>query len=206
MGLGTYAARLTWDKITGETDSPAKVRIRAQQLREMLTELGPSFIKAGQVLANRPDIVREDYMNELCILQDDVPSFPDEVAFAIIQEQLGSPLEELFSSISEKPVAAASLGQVYKAVLRETGEEVAVKVQRPGVEPVILRDLFIFRALGSLFNTVSRQRLGCNAELVVDEFGEKLLEELDYTQVSWEVGSEFERWRKGWRGNQCKAG
>lgn len=72
---------------------------------------------------------------------------------------------------------------MYKAVLRDTGEEVAVKVQRPGIEPIILRDLFIFRALGSLFNTFSRQRLGCNAELVVDEFGEKLLEELDYMQV-----------------------
>lgn len=73
--------------------------------------------------------------------------------------------------------------QVYKAVLRETGEEVAVKVQRPGIEPIIMRDLFIFRAMGSLFNAFSQQRLGCNAELVVDEFGEKLLEELDYNQV-----------------------
>lgn len=67
--------------------------------------------------------------------------------------------------------------------MRDTGEEVAVKVQRPGVEPTILRDLFIFRALGSLFNALSQQRLGCNAELIVDEFGEKLLEELDYNQV-----------------------
>jgi hypothetical protein len=73
--------------------------------------------------------------------------------------------------------------QVYKAVLRDTGEEVAVKVQRPGIEPLILRDLYVFRALGSLFNAFSQQRLGCNAELVVDEFGEKLLEELDYMQV-----------------------
>lgn len=72
---------------------------------------------------------------------------------------------------------------MYKAVLRDTGEEVAVKVQRPGIEPIILRDLFVFRALGSLLNVFSQQRLGCNAELVVDEFGEKLLEELDYMQV-----------------------
>jgi predicted unusual protein kinase regulating ubiquinone biosynthesis (AarF/ABC1/UbiB family) len=68
-------------------------------------------------------------------------------------------------------------------VLRDTGEEVAIKVQRPGVEPVIFRDLVIFRALGALVNTVARRRLGCNAELIVDEFGEKLLEELDYLQV-----------------------
>jgi predicted unusual protein kinase regulating ubiquinone biosynthesis (AarF/ABC1/UbiB family) len=90
-------------------------------------------------------------------LQDDVPPFSDEQAFTIIAQQLGKPLEAVFSSISEQPVAAASLGQVYKAVLRDSGEEVAVKVQRPGIEPVILRDLFIFRALGSLFNTLSRQ-------------------------------------------------
>jgi hypothetical protein len=75
---------------------------------------------------------------------------------------------------------------VYKAVLRDTGEEVAVKVQRPGIEPLILRDLYVFRALGSLFNAFSQQRLGCNAELVVDEFGEKLLEELDYMQVGYQ--------------------
>jgi hypothetical protein len=72
--------------------------------------------------------------------------------------------------------------QVYKAVLRDTGAEVAIKVQRPGIEPIILRDLYVFRKLAGLFNVVSRQRLGCDAELIVDEFGEKLLEELDYTQ------------------------
>jgi len=73
--------------------------------------------------------------------------------------------------------------QVYKAVLRETGEDVAIKVQRPGIEPIIFRDLYIFRFLGSALNAISRRRLGCNAELIVDEFGEKLLEELDYLQV-----------------------
>ena len=67
-------------------------------------------------------------------------------------------------------------------MLRETGEQVAVKVQRPGVEPVIFRDLFIFRTVAKFVNNLARQRLGCNAELIVDEFGEKLLEELDYQQ------------------------
>ncbi len=74
---------------------------------------------------------------------------------------------------------------MYKAVLRDTNEEVAIKVQRPGVEPTILRDLYIFRTCGGLFNALSRKRLGCDAQLIVDEFGEKLLEELDYTQVGW---------------------
>lgn len=190
--VGWFAGSLYADRLSGAQDTPDRVKLRAAQLRELLTVLGPSFIKAGQVLANRPDIVREDYMNELCILQDDVPPFPDSVAFAIMEEQLGRPLEQVFSSISERPVAAASLGQVYKAVLRDTGEEVAVKVQRPGVEPTILRDLLIFRTLAGGFNAVARRRLGCDAELIVDEFGEKILEELDYTQEAKNI-EEFER-------------
>ncbi|PAN42255.2 hypothetical protein PAHAL_8G120300 [Panicum hallii] len=120
-------------------------------------------------------------MNELCILQDDVPPVPNQVAFAIIEEELGQPLERLFSKISSETIAAASLGQVYRATLRETGEDVAIKVQRPGIEPIIYRDLFLFRTLASFLNGISLQKLGCNAELIVDEFSEKLLEELDYT-------------------------
>lgn len=114
-----------------------------------------------------------------------MPPFPDEEAFNIIESQLGRPLGDVFSSISESPVAAASLGQVYRATLRDTGEDVAIKVQRPGVEPVILRDLFIFRALAGLLNGWAQRQLGCDAELIVDEFGEKLLEELNYVQVSF---------------------
>jgi len=182
VSLGLFAGKLWTDRLTGQEDEPDIVKKRAAELRDTLTYLGPSFIKAGQVLANRPDIVREDYMNELCCLQDDVPSFPDEIAFEIIEEELGKPIDQVFSSFSERPIAAASLGQVYKAVLRETGEDVAVKVQRPGVEPNILRDLFIFRSLASLFDEFAQQRLGCRPELIVDEFGEKLLEELDYEQ------------------------
>ena len=85
--------------------------------RELLVVLGPCYIKAGQVLANRPDIIRQDYMDELCVLQDDVPSFPDAAAFEIIESNLGRPIEEVFSFISERPVAAASLGQVRKRLL-----------------------------------------------------------------------------------------
>lgn len=180
--MGIFFSNLYFDRVLNRGDTPDIVRTRAAQLRETLTALGPSFIKAGQVLASRPDIIREDYMTELCLLQDDVPPFNDNLAFDIIRTQLGRPLEQIFSSISERPIAAASIGQVYKAVLRDTGEEVAIKVQRPGVEPIILRDLFIFRSLASLFNSFAQQRLGCDAELIVDEFGEKILEELDYTQ------------------------
>ncbi|XP_050218329.1 protein ACTIVITY OF BC1 COMPLEX KINASE 1, chloroplastic isoform X3 [Mercurialis annua] len=120
-------------------------------------------------------------MSELCILQDDVPPFPNEVAFKIIEEDLGQPLEAVFSQISSQTIAAASLGQVYRATLLDTGEDVAIKVLRPEIEPIIYRDLFLFRTLASFLNGISLQKLGCNAELIVDEFGEKLLEELDYT-------------------------
>ncbi|GMH12403.1 hypothetical protein Nepgr_014244 [Nepenthes gracilis] len=177
--LGLYWSGLMYDCLIGRDKEV--VPYRARQLRNLLCNLGPSFIKAGQVLANRPDIIREDYMNELCILQDDVPPFPNQVAFRIIEEELGLPLDAVFSKISSHTIAAASLGQVYRATLRTTGEDVAIKVQRPEIEPIIYRDLFLFRTLASFLNGISLQKLGCNAELIVDEFGEKLLEELDYT-------------------------
>ncbi|KAK6912362.1 ABC1 atypical kinase-like domain [Dillenia turbinata] len=177
--LGFYRSTLMYDCLVGRDKEV--VPYRARQLRNLLCDLGPSFIKAGQVLANRPDIIREDYMNELCILQDDVPPFPNQVAFAIIEEELGQPLEAVFSKISSQTIAAASLGQVYRATLRASGEDVAIKVLRPEIEPIIYRDLFLFRTLASFLNGISLQKLGCNAELIVDEFGEKLLEELDYT-------------------------
>ncbi|KAL6775923.1 hypothetical protein ACKKBG_A19085 [Auxenochlorella protothecoides x Auxenochlorella symbiontica] len=182
LQLTGFAARLAWDRARGLTDGDSVVSLRAVQLRRLLTRLGPTFVKAGQVLANRPDIVRQDYMNELCLLQDAVLPFPNDQAMRMIEEALGRPMGMVFSFISEDPIAAASLGQVYKAVLRETGEEVAIKVQRPGVEPTVLRDLFFFRIIGGLLTRWSLQRLGCNAELIVDEFAEKLLEELDYVQ------------------------
>jgi predicted unusual protein kinase regulating ubiquinone biosynthesis (AarF/ABC1/UbiB family) len=134
------------------------------------------------VLANRPDVVRADFMEELTKLQDDVPAFKTEEAFAIIEKELGKSVKDLFEEITPEPIAAASLGQVYKAKLKQTGETVAIKVQRPGIEPIIYRDLVLFRILGGFVNGVARKRLGCNAELIVDEFGEKLLEELDYVQ------------------------
>ncbi|XP_022754409.1 protein ACTIVITY OF BC1 COMPLEX KINASE 1, chloroplastic isoform X2 [Durio zibethinus] len=126
--LGLYWSSLMYDCLVGRDKEV--VPFRARQLRNLLCDLGPSFIKAGQVLANRPDIIREDYMNELCILQDDVPPFPNQVSFNIIEEELGQPLEAVFSKISSQTIAAASLGQVYRATLRASGEDVAVKEAR----------------------------------------------------------------------------
>lgn len=190
LALALYWGSLSLDLLLGRGEE--MVPKRAEQLRTLLSDLGPSFVKAGQVLANRPDIIREDYMNELCILQDDVPAFPSKEAFMIMEEELGRPLEQIFSKISSVPVAAASLGQVYRATLRDSGEEVAIKVQRPGIEPVIYRDLFLFRTLASFLTGISLRKLGCNAELIVDEFGEKLLDELDYRQEARNIQSFYE--------------
>jgi len=184
----SYTTGLLLDDVE---DDPQMVKRRASELRKMLVRLGPAFVKAGQVLANRPDIVRADYMEELCKLQDDVPAFPSDQAFQIIEENLGRPLDEIFSEISPAPVASASLGQVYKARLRENGDLVAVKVQRPNVEPNLYRDLFIFRSLAGFTNGWSEKQLGCNAQLIIDEFGEKLLEELDYGQELRNIGDFF---------------
>lgn len=193
--MGYFFSNLWLDQALGRGDTPDIVKSRAAQLRATLTALGPSFIKAGQVLANRPDIMRSDYMSELTSLQDDVPPFPDQEAKDIIRAQLNRPIEDVFSSISERPIAAASLGQVYRAVLKETGQEVAVKVQRPNVEPVILKDLYVFRVLASLFTGFAQERLGCSPELIVDEFGEKLLEELDYTQEARNIQDFYDNFK-----------
>eukprot|EP00238_Polyblepharides_amylifera_P002335 CAMPEP_0196592738 /NCGR_PEP_ID=MMETSP1081-20130531/73651_1 /TAXON_ID=36882 /ORGANISM="Pyramimonas amylifera, Strain CCMP720" /LENGTH=579 /DNA_ID=CAMNT_0041916513 /DNA_START=382 /DNA_END=2121 /DNA_ORIENTATION=- len=181
LELGTFFGSLAYDAVSND-DTPDQVKIRAAQLRGLLTRLGPSFIKAGQVLANRPDVMREDYMRELVVLQDDVPAFDNKEAYKRIEEVVGGPIDQVFSFITADPVAAASLGQVYRATLRESGEEVAIKVQRPGLEPVINQDLIMFRFLAFFVDDYARKNLGTSAQLVLDEFGQKLLEELDYQQ------------------------
>ncbi|NET04561.1 MAG: AarF/ABC1/UbiB kinase family protein [Symploca sp. SIO2B6] len=152
---------------------------RAVQLRQMLTELGPTFIKVGQALSTRPDLIRKDFLEELVKLQDQLPPFDTEVAFSIIESELGRPINEMYSQISEAPVAAASLGQVYHAHLL-TGEEVAVKVQRPNLEPIITLDLYLMRWLASWLAPWLPLNLGHDLTLIVDEFGTKLFEEIDY--------------------------
>ncbi len=152
---------------------------RAAQLRQILTRLGPTFIKVGQALSTRPDLVRKDFLDELIKLQDQLPPFDNAIAFSIIQADLGRPVKELFSQISPNPVAAASLGQVYRALLH-TGEEVAVKVQRPNLLPVITLDLYLMRWAAGWLSPWLPLNLGHDLTLIVDEFGIKLFEEIDY--------------------------
>ena len=138
-------------------------------------------MKCGQAISIRVDLLPEAYLKELRQLQDNVPPFDTGAARAILDEELRAQggVAGVFEYLSAEPIASASLGQVYRATLRESGEEVAIKVQRPGVEPNIYRDLVLFRWLGGFLNNYTIRNLGCNAQLIVDEFGEKLCEELE---------------------------
>ncbi|RLM79479.1 hypothetical protein C2845_PM12G30890 [Panicum miliaceum] len=151
---------------------------RAIELREIVTSLGPAYIKLGQALSIRPDILSPAAMTELQKLCDKVPSFPDDIAMALLEEELGQPWQAVYSELSPSPIAAASLGQVYKGRLKETGELVAVKVQRPFVLETVTIDLFIIRNLGLVlrrFPQVSIDVVG-----LVDEWAARFFEELDY--------------------------
>ena len=152
---------------------------RAAHLRLILTRLGPTFIKVGQALSTRPDLIRKDFLEELIKLQDQLPPFDSVRAFEIVEAQLGRKISETYSEISPAPVAAASLGQVYRARLL-TGEEVAVKVQRPNLLPILTLDLYLMRWAAGLLGPLLPLNLGHDLSLIVDEFGIKLFEEIDY--------------------------
>ena len=152
---------------------------RAREIRQILTDLGPTFIKVGQALSTRPDLIRQDYLDELIKLQDQLPAFDNKIAFGIIEKQLNLKLNQAYQIISPQPVAAASLGQVYKGQLH-TGEEVAIKVQRPNLLPTITLDLYLMRWGAINFGKYLPLNLGHDLDLIVDEFGTKLFEEIDY--------------------------
>ncbi|MCS6959568.1 MAG: AarF/ABC1/UbiB kinase family protein [Pseudanabaenaceae cyanobacterium SKYGB_i_bin29] len=172
----SFVVGLLWDKLTRQ--SPIA---RAEQLRQIITELGPTYIKVGQALSTRPDLVPPDFVTELAKLQDQLPAFSNEIAFRIIQEDLGKSPQEIYRAISPEPVAAASLGQVYKAQLH-TGEDVAIKVQRPFLIPILTLDLYIIRLFARWFGPYLPLNLGNSLEAIVDEFGTKLFEEINYLQ------------------------
>lgn len=151
----------------------------AQAVLKTLTRLGPCFIKVGQALSTRPDLIPSAWLDELTKLQDQLPAFPLNAARDIVETELGQPVNKLFRRFPQEPVAAASLGQVYKAQLGN-GLRVAVKVQRPGLETVIRRDLVLLRLLAMVFGPALPLNLGDGLVAIVDEFGGKLFEEIDY--------------------------
>ena len=153
----------------------------ARRILNTLTGLGPCFIKVGQALSTRPDLVRRDWLDELTRLQDDLPAFPHALALERIEQELGAPAHELFAEFPDAPIAAASLGQVYKARL-EGNAWVAVKVQRPNLTFILRRDLVLIRLLGVITAPLLPLNLGFGLGDIIDEFGRSLFEEIDYIQ------------------------
>ena len=150
-------------------------------LLALVTSLGPTFIKVGQALSIRTDLLPAPYVAGLTQLQDAVPPFEGALGRAIIESELGINLDRTFSKISLEPVASASIGQVYKATLREGGQEVAIKVQRPQVLYNVALDLFMLREI--LVPLYQRVNPESNTDLrkLVDAWGEGFVNELDYT-------------------------
>src|SRR4051794_11384966 len=152
---------------------------RGRHLREMLDELGPTFVKFGQLLSTRPDVVPPDIIQELRGLQDDVRPFPFADVERTVQEELGQPIERLFLEFDETPLAAASIGQVHRAVL-PNGRRVAVKVQRPNAPRQIEADLSLMYQAARLVKDRVRALEFIDANDIVDEFARSIRQELDY--------------------------
>ena len=176
--LGSLALSL----VTQGNSRDQRVQRRlAQRILASLTSLGPCFIKVGQALSTRPDLVRRDWLEELTRLQDDLPAFSHDQALAILEQELGAPASRLFAVFPDYPVAAASLGQVYRARLHD-GHWVAVKIQRPDLPFLLRRDLVLLRALALLTAPLLPLNLGFGLGEIIDEFGFTLFEEIDYRQ------------------------
>jgi len=152
---------------------------RGKHLRELLDELGPTFVKFGQLLSMRPDVLPPDIITELRGLQDDVRPFPYEEVERVILEDLGLPIERLFLEFDPKPLAAASIGQVHRAIL-PNGHVVAVKVQRPGAPEQIEADLGLLYQAGRIAKERVRALDFVDVREVVDEFARAIRQELDY--------------------------
>lgn len=151
-----------------------------ERIRQVIEELGPTYVKIGQMASTRADVIPADILHELEKLQDNVPPFSFEAVSRIIEEELGSPLGEIYSSFDEKALAAASIGQVHCAQLH-TGEKVAVKVQRPLIKAMIETDLEILMDLATLAEHRMERMERLQLRDVVEEFAKSLRNELDYT-------------------------
>ena len=151
-----------------------------ERFRLALEELGPTFVKLGQVLSTRPDLIPLTFIEELTKLQDEVPPFPYSEVREIIQAETGKFPEELFESFDEKPLAAASIGQVHRARLKN-GSEVVVKVQRPRIKKTIEIDLEIMLHLAGLMERHLEELQVIQPSRIVEEFARTLEEEIDYT-------------------------
>jgi predicted unusual protein kinase regulating ubiquinone biosynthesis (AarF/ABC1/UbiB family) len=181
----------------GSEKKEARLEKQAVWLKESLIRLGPTFIKIGQSLGTRGDLLPLSYVKELVKLQDQVPQFPSVEAFARIETELNRKVSEVYAEIDAEPIAAASLGQVYRARLH-TGEEVAVKVQRPGLAEIIGFDIVVLRRLTDLMRRFPQMNENADWEGMLREFSETITEEMDYMQEGRNADlfrEHFKKWK-----------
>lgn len=153
---------------------------RATRVRLAIEELGPTYIKMGQILSTRPDLVPVDLIRELALLQDKVPSFPFSDVRQIIQNEMGQRIDDLFDRFDPAPLASASIGQVHRACLKE-GEDVAVKIQRPGIRKIVEVDLEIMLHLATLAERHIEELTFHRPVKIVEEFAHSIEKEMNYT-------------------------
>ena len=182
-GLRDFAKRQGLLGLEGVTDSggegPGDIRSKAKAFRERLVELGPAYIKLGQVLSTRPDLLPMPYIKELEHLQDDVPPMDFEQVEKTIEEELGARIGKLFESFEEQPLGSASLGQVHAALLRD-GRSVVVKVQRPNMREQLSEEIEFFRELASFLSEHTAAGSRIDLVGVVQQLERALADELDY--------------------------
>jgi len=165
--------------IGSEANKLANQEKQAVWLKEKLIKLGPTFIKIGQAMGTRADLLPLPFVSELGTLVDQVPAFPNDVAFATIEHELGKKINEVYSEFELEPVAAASLGQVYRARLH-SGEEVAVKVQRPNLEALIRGDIVILKKVARFAERFPQLNENADWTGMLREFDVTIHEEMDY--------------------------
>lgn len=194
--LGPYL-KMGMRIISGKRSEEMKTLSTYERLRMALEELGPIFIKMGQVLSTRPDLVPVELIRELTKLQDKVPPFPFSQVKEIVEQELNASLDEIFFQFQESPIAAASIGQVHRAQLR-TGEQVIVKVQRPGIRRIIESDLEILFHLATLIEKYVEEWEIHRPTRIVDEIARTLKREINYTIEA----SHTERFARQFIGNE----
>jgi ubiquinone biosynthesis protein len=161
--------------------APEFVHSIPERLRLAFSELGPSFIKLAQLLSSRPDLITKPYTDEFKKLQDEVPPFPFPEVLKIIRNDMGVEPQEIFESIDEVPVAAASIAQVHNAVLKDGGP-VVIKVQRPDITEIIETDISILRTITSRMVKYVPETEYINPTGIVEEFSRTIRKELDFTE------------------------
>ena len=179
LNVGQYI-EIGMQLISGKRRERMEALTRFERVRMALEELGPTFVKMGQILSTRPDLIPVEFIDELSKLQDSVPPFPFSRVREIIESELKTPIEDMFRQFEETPLAAASIGQVHRALF-ESGEDVIVKVQRPGIRTTIEVDLEILLHLATLAERHLEEWGMQHPTRIVEEFSRSLGREIDYT-------------------------